>query len=184
VRALEPRRVLDVGCEDGWLAESYADGLERLVLADLDPEVLAGSALAGRPGVVTVVADALQPEAAARALGPRGADVIVVSALLEHLDRPRAALDALRPLLAPGGAFVVYVPADPPILLAKRVLRWTRLGGLVRGLSLDPAPGHVQTFTRATFARLLSGVGRVREIAFDPLALGYVAVVVPTSGGR
>ena len=46
---------------------------------------------------------------------------------------------ALRHVLRPRGRFVVYLPADGPILLAKAVLRTSRLGGLVRGLSLDPA---------------------------------------------
>jgi hypothetical protein len=72
---------------------------------------------------------------------------------------------------------VAYVPADRPILAAKRVLRWSGVGRLVRGLSLDPAPGHVRTFGRRTFAGLLSRVGAIEELEFDPATLGYVAVV-------
>lgn len=174
-----PRVVVDVGCEDGWLAEAYAHGVERLVLADLDPAMLARSSLAGRPGVETVVADALAPAPLLAAVGAGGADVVVLSALLEHLPEPRRALEALAPLLAPDGRFVVYVPADRPILLAKRLLKATHLGGLVRGLSLEPAPGHVQTFDRASLVRLLAPHGDVLEVAFDPVALGYVAVLRP-----
>jgi SAM-dependent methyltransferase len=179
VRARRPRCVVDVGCEDGWLAEAYADGLSRLLLVDLDPAMLAGSALAGRPGVATVVADALEPAPIEAALGEARADVLVLSALLEHLPAPGRALDALAPLVARHGVMVVYVPADGPILLAKRLLKVTRLGGLVKGLSLEPAPGHVQRFTRQGLAALLQPRGRILELAFDPVALGYVAVLAP-----
>ncbi len=172
-----PRVVVDLGCEDGWVAEAYAQGVERLLLADLDPAMLAGSALARRSGVECLTADALAPAALFERLGPGGADVIVLSALLEHLPEPGRALAALAPLLRPGGAFVIYVPADGPILLAKRLLKTTRLGGLVRGLSLEPAPGHLQRFTRASLARLLAPHGRLLELAFDPAVLGYVAVL-------
>jgi SAM-dependent methyltransferase len=196
VRAIEARRralvasrvarskpcvVVDVGCEDGWMAEAYADRVPRLVLADLDAEVLGRSALARRPGVETVTADALDPAPLLERVGRGGADVVVLSALLEHLPEPAAALRALAPLLRPGGAFVIYVPADGPILLLKRVLRSTRLGPLVRGLSLEPAPGHVQRFTRASLLHLLRPFGAVEEVTFDPVALGYVAVLRPRS---
>lgn len=179
VRARRPHTVLDLGCEDGWIAEAYAAGVQRLVLADLDPAMLAQSALAGRPGVVTVVGDALDPQPLAAQVGPQGADVIVLSALLEHLDDPSAAVAGLRPLLAPGGCFVVYVPADRPILRAKSVLRVTGLGRLVRGLSLAPAPGHVQVFDAARLRAVLAPHGTLLRLAFDPLALGYTAVLEP-----
>lgn len=183
VLARRPRTVVDMGCEDGWIAQAYAEGARRVVLADLDGEVLARSALAAHPRVSLLVTDALHPEALARHLGGEGADVIVLSALLEHLPDPALALRRLAPLLAPGGVFVVYVPADRPILALKRVLKATRLGGLVRGLSLEPAPGHVQVFGRASLRRLLAGEGRVLHLTFDPLALGYVAVLRPPARG-
>lgn len=176
-----PRVVVDVGCEDGWIAQGYADQVERVVLADLDAEVLARGPLHDHPRVETVVADATAPAALAARLEGRGADVIVLSALLEHLPEPGAALRALFPLLAPGGRLVVYLPADGPILFAKRVLRTTRLGPLVRGLSLDPAPGHLHRFGRRDVARLLAGLPRgaavLASLTFDPVCLGYLAVV-------
>lgn len=187
-----PQVVVDVGCEDGWIAEGYAPAVAarggRVVLADLDPDVLARSALADHPAVETVVTDATAPQALAAHLGARGADVIVLSALLEHLPDPQAALTALAPLLAPGGRFVIYLPADGPILLAKRVLKTTRLGHLVRGLSLEPAPGHLHRFARRDVARLLGVLVRdgaiVEEIAFDPACLGYIAVVRVAAVGK
>lgn len=177
VRRLAPDVVVDIGCEDGWIAAGYVDAVGRLLLADLDADVLAATDLAQHPKVGTVVADALAPEAIARALSGRAADVIVLSALLEHLPKPAAALRALRPLLAPRGRFVIYLPADGPILFAKSVLRRSRLGGLIRGLSLEPAPGHLHRFARRDVARLLDSFGALEELTFDPVCLGYLAVV-------
>lgn len=177
VRRLAPDVVVDVGCEDGWIAASYVDHVGRLVLADLDADVLAAAELARHPSVRAVVADALAPEALRAELGERGADVIVISALLEHLPDPAAALRALSALLAEDGRFVVYLPADGVILLAKSLLKRSRLGSLVRGLSLEPAPGHLHRFTRRDVARLLKPCGIVEELTFDPVCLGFVAVV-------
>ena len=183
VRRLRPALVADIGCEDGWIAEAYADATLSLWLCDLDPARLHHSPLAQQPHVQVLACDALAPHDLARALDRRRADVIVLSALLEHLPAPQDALAALSPLLAGGGRFVVYLPADGPILLAKRVLKAARLGGLIRGLSLEPAPGHLHRFTRADVARLVRPFGVVEELTFDPICLGYLAVVrVPARG--
>jgi SAM-dependent methyltransferase len=143
------------------------------VLVDVDAAVLDRAAARRLPRSRTVCADAT----AAGAVPAASADVVVLSAILEHLEDPGAALRAWAPALAPGGRFVVYVPADGPILLAKRLLRATGLFVLARGVSLDPAPGHVVRFTRASLAALVSPHGAVVEISFDPLCLGYAAVV-------
>jgi SAM-dependent methyltransferase len=173
LRRRRPGVVVDVGCEDGWIAAAFAHAADETVLVDVDPVVLAAAAARGLPRARTVVA-----EATARGAVPAGsADVVVLSAVLEHLEDPGAALAAWGESLVPGGRFVVYVPADRPILLAKRVLRATRLGGLLPGLSLDPAPGHVTVFDRRSLAALLSRHGAVEEVAFDPLCLGLTAVV-------
>jgi len=177
ILGLHPFRVVDVGCEDGWIAESYVEQVGELWLVDLDPAVLARGPLRSHPRVTCVVADAAAPRALEQALASRRADVIVLSALLEHVPEPRAALTALAPLLLPGGRFLIYLPADGPILLAKAVLRRTHLGGWLRGLPLEPAPGHLQRFDRRAVATLVRPFGRVEEITFDPLCLGYLAVV-------
>ncbi len=183
VARLAPATVVDVGCEDGWMAEAYADDVDRLVLSDLDADVLRGAALAARPDVETVVSDALHPDALFDHMAGGRADLIVLSALLEHVPRPGDVLRALTPLLREGGRFVVYVPADGPILFLKSILKRTRLGALVRGLSLDPAPGHLHVFDRARFSALLRPFGEIEQLAFDPLCLGYVAVLRPDARG-
>lgn len=177
VRRLAPRRVVDVGCEDGWIAEAYVDAVDDLLLLDLDPTTLETSALAQRPNVRIAVADATSASSLDAVLGRARADVILLSALLEHVPDPRGALAALRPFLAPSGHLVIYLPADRPILAAKQILRHTRTGRLVRGLSLESAPGHLHVFTRARVRRLLRDFGRIERLVFDPLVLGYLAVL-------
>jgi len=194
VRAVERRRrrlvarevlrgrhacVVDVGCEDGWMSEAWAPRARRVVLVDVDPVPLAAAAGRLGPRVETVVADATDARAIRARLPRRTADVVVLSALLEHVPHPDRALAALAPCLRPGGRFVVYVPADRPILAAKGLLRHAHLGALASGVSLDPAPGHLHVFDRASLASLLARHGRVASLAFDPLVLGYLGVVVP-----
>lgn len=173
VRRLAPRVVVDVGCEDGWIAAAYAAGVGATVLVDLDPAVLARAAARGLPRARCVVGDARGPAP----LPPGVADVVVLSAVLEHVPDPAAVLAAWAPVLVPGGRFVVFVPADRPILLAKRVLAATGLWRCVPGVSLAPAPGHVVTFGRRELVRLLNPFGAVEEIGFDPGVLGYVATL-------
>lgn len=173
-------RALDVGCEDGWMTQAWAGACTSVVLVDVDPVPLetAARALASTGASVrTVVADVTDTAAIAACLPAASLDVVVLSALLEHLPDPDLALAALGPVLAPGGRIVVFVPADGPILAAKRVLKTARLGRLVKGLPLEPAPGHLQRFDRQSLTRLLRRYGRVSEISFDPLVLGYVGVV-------
>lgn len=177
VRRLAPRRVVDVGCEDGWIAEAYVDAVDGLVLLDLDPTTLQTTQLAKRPHVEIAVADATSPRSLTAALEPGAADVIVLSALLEHVPDPGATLAALRPFLATSGRFVVYLPADRPILAAKQLLRLTGTGRLVRGLSLEKAPGHLHVFTRERVRRLLGEHGAIERLTFDPVVLGYLAVL-------
>ncbi|HVG93281.1 MAG TPA: class I SAM-dependent methyltransferase [Planctomycetota bacterium] len=178
--AHDPRTVVDVGAEDGWMAEAYASQVGATVLVDLDPAMLERARARALPRTQTVVGDARGPVP----LPPGSADVVVLSAVLEHLVDPATALSAWAPVLAPGGRFVVYVPADRPILAAKRVLRATRLGGLVKGVSLAPAPGHVRTFDRSSLVRLLKPFGVLEEVVFDPAVLGYAAVVRSSSPRR
>lgn len=176
-RAAAPGLVLDIGCEDGWIAEAYVDQVGHTVLCDLDARRLHASPLALRSDVTVLEDDALAPRTLRSFLGSRRADVILLSALLEHLPTPAHAIDQLDTLLAPGGALVVYLPADGPILALKQILKRTRLGGLIRGLPLEPAPGHLHVFDRRSTRVLLSRAGRLEHLHFDPVCLGYVGVV-------
>ena len=171
------------------MTAAWAGACASLVLLDVDPVPLAARRARARGLDARCRAHGgrrrrpTRPRSSA-ALAGASFDVVVLSALLEHLPEPDRALAALAPALAPGGRIVVFVPADGPILAAKRILRTTRLGALVRGLSLEPAPGHLQRFDRRSLAALLARHGRVTEITFDPAVLGYLGVVRrPRAGG-
>lgn len=182
VLSVPHRTVVDLGSEDGWLSEAWAQDAERLVLVDVDPAPLDAAARRLGPGTTCAIAD-VTDRAALAALDVAGhADVVVLSAILEHVPDPDLALEAARTLLHARGHLVVYLPADGPILAAKAVLKYTRLGSLVRGLSLEPAPGHLHRFRRSDVAALLSRHGDVPSLTFDPTVLGYVAIVRPRIG--
>ncbi len=174
--------VVDLGCEDGWMCEAWVEDVDHLVLVDVDPAPL-GEAARRLGGHVRCATADVTDAAALAALPVAGrADVVVLSAILEHLPDPDRALEAARTLLSERGLFVVYLPADGPILALKALLKYSRLGALVRGLSLAPAPGHLHRFRRKDVAALLGRHGDVLSLTFDPAVLGYVAVVRPRTG--
>jgi SAM-dependent methyltransferase len=173
-----PGVVADVGCEDGWIAEAYAASATETILVDCDPAMLARADARGLPRARTLVGEATDPRCLPRA----SVDVLVLSAVLEHLPRPADALQALCPAVKDGGRVVAYVPADGPILFAKGILKRTGLSRLAKGVSLEPAPGHLHTFDRASFSALLRPFGALLELTFDPGTLGYVGVLRVASG--
>lgn len=160
VAALPPgaRRVLDLGCGPGGLAEALPH-LE-VVGADLRP----GGA---RTHVLDLERDEV-PE-------PDGSfDALVYADVLEHLRDPWGALARHRRLLAPGGTAVVSVPNAQHWRVSLGLLagRWTYrdADGLGHVLSRD----HLRFFTLREIRAALEGAGyavlSTRAIA-SPLAL-------------
>jgi SAM-dependent methyltransferase len=119
---------------------------------------------APRPGAVA--------DAEGLPLADASVDVVVLSAVLEHVLDPRRAVAEAKRVLRPGGRLVVYVPWDKAAIALKR---WARRIGIGLGeLSEGSAPGHLRAFDRRGLTDLLGGTCRVR---FDPLSLGYYAEV-------
>lgn len=103
IAALEPGRVLDVGCGSGeFLAVMRALGWRCV---GLEPDA-AGAAAARERLNIEVVESPLE---AAR-LAPDAFDLVTLNHALEHLADPLAALERLRGLLAKGGRLVVITP--------------------------------------------------------------------------
>ena len=157
-------RAIDVGAEDGSLATLWRSKGRFTLLLDVDPGMLRDAAGAG------AVADAV-----ALPLADASVDVIVLSAVLEHLLEPeRAVAESLR-VLRPGGRLVIYVPWDRAAIALKR---WARRIGVGLGkLSEGSAPGHLRTFDRRSLSRLLANAGPDVRTSFDPFSLGYYAEV-------
>jgi len=165
IAALVPpfTRALDLGAEDGSLARSWADKGETVVLLDVDPEALRGGDAAG---ACAVAADAGRIPLAAGCL-----DVVVLSAILEHVVDPAATLTECVRVLRPGGRLVAYVPWDRAVVGAKRWAKRFRFGfgKLHDGL----APGHLRVFDRKSLRALFAGVATDVRIRLDPASFGY-----------
>lgn len=94
-----------------------------------------------------------------------GFDVVVAGEVLEHLGRPAALLDGIRPLLAPGGEVIVTVPnAYCAFRFASYALSWWRGHG-------EPVhPDHVAYYSASTLTVLLDRCGYdVVDLAFYDL---------------
>ena len=112
----EPFSYLEVGPGHGLMVHFAARSplCERLEAWDVSPVSLRHTRAAldrletTKPVSLTEV-DILRAERPDRAF-----DLIVISEVLEHLERPQAALDFLRGVLAPGGRIFVNVPLNSP----------------------------------------------------------------------
>ena len=162
IASLVPRfdRALDLGAEDGSLAAAWRRKGRFVLLLDLDPAMLR------RAGDAGVAADASRLP-----LASGGFDVVVLSAILEHLVDPGVTVRESARVLRPGGRLVAYVPWDRAIVRAKR---WARRAGLGLGRLHDGlAPGHLRLFDGRRLRQLFEPVATTVRIRLDPLSFGY-----------
>jgi 2-polyprenyl-3-methyl-5-hydroxy-6-metoxy-1,4-benzoquinol methylase len=163
-RAVRGKRVIDLGFVDEgqmgakrsrgtWLHEVVAAEARQLVGIDADA---AGVEQARTLGFDAVQADVEDADALA-ALGLEPADVVVAGELLEHLDRPGAFLEAVKPLVARDGVLILTTPNAHALTNV--------LGGLA-GVELVN-PDHVAWFSWRTLDTLLERHGwRIDLLAY------------------
>jgi len=162
LRAMVPPfdRALDLGAEDGSLAAEWRGRGRYVLLLDLDATMLRRGGSGG-----------VEADAARLPIADKSFDVVVLSAILEHVVDPQAAVEESARVLRPGGRIVAYVPWDAA---AVRLKRWARRIGMGLGpLAEGQAPGHLRTFDRERIERLFEAVTRKRTIRLDPFSLGY-----------
>ncbi len=139
---LHGRRVLDIGCGGGVLAEALARMGAKVVGIDLSPDLLGIAAAHAHAGGLTIEYCEISAEQLA-GQQPGTFDIVTCMELLEHVPRPEELVDACSLLLKPGGhAFFATIDRSLKALLfvifgAEYVLRLLavgthRYGSLVR----------------------------------------------------
>ena len=134
------RNVLDLGCRDGALTQTYAGGNE-IVGVDADREALAEAQKLGIETRWADLDDALPFDGGTF-------DVVVAGELLEHLRDPRRVVSEVLRVLRPDGTFVGSVPNAYRL---KNRLRF------VLGQKPEDDPTHLQMFSPNDIRALLDG---------------------------
>lgn len=148
---------------DAWLHETLAGAAADLVGLDIDAE---GVDAAGRAGYEAYCVDCRDP-AAVRALGVAPADVVVIGELIEHLDDAGSMLEAVKPLVAPGGRIVITTPNGHGLFNVCAALAGRELNH----------PDHVTLYSWYTLSNLLDRHGwRTDETAVYVPVLKSVGV--------
>jgi 2-polyprenyl-3-methyl-5-hydroxy-6-metoxy-1,4-benzoquinol methylase len=145
----DARRVLDVGCSTGYLAERLQQRGATVVGLDMDERA---AELARRFCEEVLVGDV---ETMDLPFEPGSFDAIVCGDLIEHLRDPQGFLERIRPLLRPGGRLVLSTPN-----IANWAMRLSLLFGRFRYTEwgiLDRT--HTHFFTRKTLRECLEAAG-------------------------
>jgi 2-polyprenyl-6-hydroxyphenyl methylase/3-demethylubiquinone-9 3-methyltransferase len=167
---LEGRRVLDVGCGGGLLAESLARAGAQVTAIDMAPGMIEVARLHARESELNID---YRLGAAEELIGTEPYTVITCMEMLEHVPDPQATLATLAQLLAPQGALFVstlnrnlrsfllaivgaeYVMGLIPrgthqyerLIRPSELARWGRAAGLgvreLAGIVFNPLTAHV-----------------------------------------
>jgi len=160
------KRVLDVGCSTGYLAQALAERDNTVTGVEVDPV----AAEAARPHLAGLLVADLESIDLVAELGQGNFDVIVFADVLEHLTNPLRVLRQAPALLAEGGSVVVSIPN-----IAHGAVRLALLQGRFEyrdlGLLDDT---HVRFFTRSSVNDLHEQAGLTpvdyRRTVADPFA--------------
>jgi len=159
------KRVLDIGCRDGALTASFAEG-NTVVGTDIDSEALARAH--ATLGIETKQID-LNGE---WGIAPHSFDAVVAAEILEHLYYPSVVIAKVAHVLTPEGVFAGTVPSAFSL-----VNRLRYLFKIKKGTPLED-PTHINHFTVREFRSLLEQeFTDVRVAGFG--RLGWLARTFP-----
>jgi 2-polyprenyl-3-methyl-5-hydroxy-6-metoxy-1,4-benzoquinol methylase len=163
------RRVLDIGCASGYLAERMK--ARGCIVTGIEPD--AEAAEMARPHCERVIAGRADDLTTLASVGARF-DVILCGDVLEHMADPAPVLTFLPSMLAPEGSLVVSIPNIAYLRTRLDLLRgrfeYTDDGILDRT--------HLRFFTLASARRFFNECGW-QEVEFRPTESGrapYAAV--------
>jgi 2-polyprenyl-3-methyl-5-hydroxy-6-metoxy-1,4-benzoquinol methylase len=158
-------RLLDVACNDGWMAANLHAAFPQLTYrgVDLNPDCIRraqGREVPGADFSVDRAEDVLR-------MRPRHAfDVVVAYELVEHVRDPEEVLHAMVAACKPGGSLFISTP-----------LGACTDGDLPEWWVLEPA-GHVRAYTTQSFAALLARYGTVDGIHISDAGAGAGQLMV------
>jgi len=165
VGVVDPVRILEVGCGEGFVLSALAEaGVQaELVGFDLDEGAVAAARQRLGDTAEIIQADVNDAPDVAGRFG-----IVMMLEVLEHLPDTPAAMDMLEKLAGPGGHLLLSVPNEPlfrglNLLRLKNVGRW------------GSDPDHCQHWTSRAFARL---VGERFEIVAKGSAFPWTMLLV------
>jgi 2-polyprenyl-3-methyl-5-hydroxy-6-metoxy-1,4-benzoquinol methylase len=145
------KRVLDVGCATGDLAEVLAEHGCKVTGIEIDPEA---ARRAEERCDRVIVGDVEELDLGGR-LGDESFDAIVFGDVLEHLKDPLRTLARLKPFLSPEGYVVASIPN-----VAHGSVRLALMQGNFRYSSLGLLDNtHLRFFTRESVEQLFGDAG-------------------------
>jgi 2-polyprenyl-3-methyl-5-hydroxy-6-metoxy-1,4-benzoquinol methylase len=147
------KRVLDVGCDTGYLGEALSALGNETVGFEANP----ATAEVARSKMSRVEIGDVETTNLVELFGPGSFEVIVFGDVLEHLRDPLPVLRQARPLLVPGGSVLISTPnvahGDVRLALLGGRFRYTKVG------ILDDT--HTRFFTRDSLVQFLHDAGFV-----------------------
>lgn len=155
LRRFGVRRLLDLGCGDGWQAEKLARAGFEILGCDVAIERLWRARDHNRGAIGFFAADLRRPP-----LAPGSLECIYLGQVIEHLPEPGEALRVLLPALRPGGYLFLDTPCrdnliDDVLRLSGLAARYPR--AMDWGMHLDP--GHLHFFGVDELTGLLRSAG-------------------------
>ncbi len=101
------KTVLEVGCSSGSQSRTLSERLGcRVYAVEIDPQ----AAEHARPHCAQIVVGSIETMDAEALASGAPYDVVLFADVLEHLHDPLAAIEKVRPLLAPGGCVLASIP--------------------------------------------------------------------------
>ncbi len=157
------KRIADIGCEQGTVAQMLVRKGGNVVCVDIDRAMLrqAKKRLGNNAEYRLGNAEKIP-------LPDSSVDMALSSHTLEHLPEPKKGFAELVRITRPGGIIAVNLPNERVVLAAKRLLRLLGLRVFFQNLSLGLAPGHLHVFDKRLFRSMLSPGVVIERFFYNP----------------